>query len=257
MGDIARCSVGRECDYYNEELLYKLFGVNAELLIDHAWGYEPCSMKDIKEYKPETSSISSGQVLHCPYDFEKARLIVREMADLLALDLVESKIMTDKLTLTVGYDIENLKDSDSYSGDITVDFYGRRIPKHAHGTANIGKYTSSSRLIIKALTDLYERIVNPKLLVRRINITANRVVSEEDRRRLRKGAEQISIFDSTEALARERDAEDAALEKEKHIQTAIIDIKKKYGKNAILKGMNFFEGATTGDRNGQIGGHKA
>ena len=257
MGDIARCSVGKESDYYNEELLYKLFGVNAELLIDHAWGYEPCSIKDIKEYKPEASSISSGQVLHCPYDFEKARLIVREMADLLALDLVERGLVTDRLTLTVGYDIENLKDADSYSGDITVDFYGRRIPKHAHGTANIGKYTSSSRLIIKALADLYERIVNPKLLVRRINIMANRVVSEEDRQRLRKGAEQISIFDNAEALARERDAEDAALEKEKHIQTAIIDIKKKYGKNAILKGMNFEKGATAKDRNSQIGGHKA
>lgn len=256
MGDIAKCSLGDECSYYNEELLYKLFGVNAELLIDHAWGYEPCTMADIKAYKPEFNSIGSGQVLHCPYEFEKARLIVREMADLMALDLVEKGIVTDSLTLTVGYDIENLADkkiSSSYLGEITTDYYGRKVPKHAHGTANIGKYTSSTKLITNAVNELYERIVNPKLLVRRINLTANRVISDREKT----GAEQISIFDIGDENEKRLANETAFLKKEKQVQEAIIDIKKKFGKNAILKGMNFEDGATAKDRNSQIGGHKA
>jgi len=260
MGDIARCSLGEENSYYNEELLYRLFGVNAELLIDHAWGYEPCMMSDIKAYKPEAESIGTGQVLHCPYDAEKAKLIVREMTDLLSLDLVEKGLVTDQLVLTVGYDIENLtneKISVEYIGEITTDYYGRRVPKHAHGTQNIGKHTSSSRLLVKAMTELYDRIVDPRLLIRRINITANRVVSEAELSKSRKGAEQISIFDDIGALVAEREEEELALKREKKMQNAIISIKKKYGKNAILKGMNFEEGATTIDRNSQIGGHKA
>ena len=256
MGDIARCSLGDEDSYYNEDLLYRLFGVNAELLIDHAWGYEPCAMADIKAYKPEFNSICSGQVLHCPYKFEKARLIVLEMADLLALDLVEKGLMTDSLTLTIGYDIENLTDSkisSAYTGEVTTDYYGRKIPKHAHGTANIGKYTSSTKLILNAVNELYERIVNPKLLVRRINLTANRVIRDGEKI----WTEQISIFDIGDENEKRLADETASLKKEKQIQEAIIDIKKRFGKNAILKGMNFEEGATAKDRNSQVGGHKA
>ena len=260
MGDIARCSLGGDGEYHNEELLYKLFGVNAELLIDHAWGYEPCTMADIKAYKPEFNSIGSGQVLHCPYEFKKARLIVLEMADLLTLDLVEKGLVTDSLTLTVGYDIENLTDkriSSSYAGEVTTDYYGRKVPKHAHGTANIGKYTSSTKLILNAVTELYERIVDPDLLVRRVNLTANHVIGDGETNINKAGAEQISIFDCEEEHERRRAEEEASLKKEKQMQEAIIDIKKKFGKNAILKGMNFEEGATTKDRNSQIGGHKA
>jgi DNA polymerase V len=258
MGDIARCSVGGENEYYNEELLYKLFGVNAELLIDHAWGYEPCEMADIKAYKPQANSIGSGQVLHCPYDYEKAKLIVREMADLLVLDLVEKRLVTNQIVLTVGYDIENLSNkeiSSRYMGDITTDYYGRQVPKHAHGTENIGKYTSSTRVILNSVERLYERIVKPGLLVRRINITACNVINEDEAPK--NYSEQISIFENTESIELSRLREEEELKKEKQVQGAIIDIKRKFGKNAILKGMNFEEGATTKDRNKQIGGHKA
>ena len=181
MGDIARCSIGKSTDYYNEELLYKLFGINAELLIDHAWGYEPCTMEDVKAYKPETNSISSGQVLHCPYEFDKARLVVKEMIDLMALDLVDKGLVTNQIVLTIGYDIENMTDknrSQSYKGTVTTNYYGKKVPKPAHGTTNLPKQTSSTTLITNAVMELYDKIVNKKLLIRRINIVANKLVDE-------------------------------------------------------------------------------
>lgn len=260
MGDIARCSVGNPYGRYNEGLLYKLFGVNAELLIDHAWGWEPCTIEQIKAYKPQSTSLGSGQVLHCPYDFEKARLITREMTDLLVLDLVEKGLVTDQLVLTVGYDIENLTDpkiSKLYNGPVTTDYYGRKVPKHAHGTANLGRYSSSTKAIISAVDELYTRIVDKNLLVRRINIVATRLKDENEVKNQPAPSEQLSIFDDFETLERERADEEASLQKEKQMQSAIIDIKKKFGKNAILRGMNLEEGATAKDRNSQIGGHKA
>lgn len=253
MGDVARCSID------NEFLLYKLFGINAELLIDHAWGWEPCTISDIKAYRPETNSISTGQVLQCPYDFEKARLIVREMADNLALDLVSKKLVTDQLVLVIGYDIENLTDINrrsAYKGEIKTDFYGRKVPKHARGTANIGRHTSSTKLIIQAATDAYDRITDKKLLVRRINITANHVVSEDTVDNTPQ-PEQLTFFEDYEENERKRAREETELERERRMQDALVSIKHKYGKNAILKGMNFKEGATAKDRNRQIGGHKA
>lgn len=260
MGDIARCSVGDVTSYYNEGLLYRLFGVNAELLIDHAWGWEPCTIADIKAYKPESSSINSGQVLQCPYDACKARLIVREMTDLLALDLVEKGLVTDQIVLTVGYDIENLTDperSQKYKGAVTTDHYGRKVPKHAHGTENLPSYTSSSRVMINAVSELYDRIINPDLLIRRIYVTANRIIHEEEAKERPEQAEQMSFFTDYSEEERKREREEKMLERERTIQKTVIDIKKKYGKNAVLKGMNLEEGATAKDRNGQIGGHKA
>jgi len=259
MGDVARCSLGSSNEYYNEELLYRLFGINAELLIDHAWGYEPCTLSEIKAYKPENNSLSSGQVLHCPYDAKKARIIVREMIDLLCLDMVEKGITADQLTLTIGYDIENLKDPTRrrlYQGTITFDHYGRAVPKHAHGTANLGRHTSSCMLMTEALLSLYDRIINPYLLVRRITIGAHHVLPE---RMLPSSPvhEQLSFFVDQRELDRKRELEKAALAREKNMQRALITIRNKYGKNAILKGTNFQEGATARDRNAQIGGHKA
>lgn len=259
MGDIALCSVGKSTDFYNEDLLYKLFGVNAELLIDHAWGWEPCTIDKVKEYKPASNSIGSGQVLHCPYDSDKARLVVREMIDLLVLDLVDKGFVTDQIVLTVGYDIENLTDpkrSKAYSGPITIDAYGRKIPKHAHGTANIGRQTSSTKLITEAVMELYDRIVNPSLLIRRLNISANHVVPELSILN-EPQIEQLDLFTNYEKLEKQREEENAALEREKKMQQAVLSIKKKFGKNSILKGMNLQEGATAKDRNQQIGGHKA
>lgn len=259
MGDIALCSVGKTTDFYNEDLLYKLFGVNAELLIDHAWGWEPCTIDKIKEYKPASNSIGSGQVLHCPYDFDKAKLVVREMIDLLVLDLVDKGLVTDQIVLTVGYDIENLTDpkrSKAYSGPITVDAYGRKIPKHAHGTANVDRQTVSAKLITEAVMELYDKIVNPSLLIRRLNISANHVVPEQSISKEQK-MEQLDLFTNYEELEKQREEENAALEREKKMQQAILSIKKKFGKNSILKGMNLQEGATAKDRNNQIGGHKA
>ena len=259
MGDIARCSLGSVADRYNEDMLYKLFGVNAELLIDHAWGYEPCTIADIRAYKPESNSLGSGQVLKCPYTFQKAKLVVREMADSLALDLVDKKLMTDQIVLTVGYDVENLSDPgirEGYSGAVTTDRYGRQIPKHANGTANLGKYSSSSKLIIDAASGLFERITDKKLLIRRLYLTANRVKGEgsvpEDT-----GGEQLDIFTDYTKEEEKRKAEALELARERKKQEAMLDIKRKYGKNAILKGMNLEDGATAQDRNQQIGGHKA
>ena len=256
MGDVARCSLGRQNDFLNEDLLYRLFGVNAELLIDHAWGWEPCTMADIKAYKPESSSVGSGQVLQCPYPLEKARLAVHEMADLLSLDLVDKGLAADQIVLTVGYDMENLKNGNrSYSGETTTDRYGRKIPKHAHGTANLDRYTSSSRLIIQAALELFDRIVNPDLLVRRLYLTANHVLTEKDVPENSSG-QQLSLFSYAENQA-QQEAREAELLREKKMQEAVLEIKRKFGKNAILKGMNLVEGATAKDRNGRIGGHKA
>lgn len=259
MGDVARCSLGGPNEYHSEALLYKLFGVNAELLIDHAWGWEPCTIAAIKAYKPGASSIGSGQVLQNPYPYEKAKLIVREMADLLVLDLVDKGLVTDQLVLTIGYDIDNLKDPDrrkKYRGPVTTDYYGRTLPKHAHGTATLEKPCSSTKLILEAVLDLYERIADQNLLVRRVYITANRVIAEAA---AAKGpaSEQLNLFTDYEAVQAKKSEEDAALAREKKIQQAVLSIKKKYGKNAILKGTSLEEGATTIDRNNQIGGHKA
>ncbi len=259
MGDIARCSIGKPTDYYNEELLYKLFGINAELLIDHAWGYEPCTMEDVKTYKPETNSISSGQVLHCPYEFDKARLVVKEMTDLMVLDLVDKGLVTNQIVLTIGYDIENITDknrSQSYKGTVTTNYYGKKVPKPAHGTTNLPKQTSSTTLITNAVMELYDKIVNKKLLIRRINIVANKLVDEHSVKNANK-YEQLDLFTDYEILKKQREKENAESEREKRMQNTILDIKKKFGKNAILKGMNLQEGATAKDRNNQIGGHKA
>lgn len=259
MGDIARCSIGAPDDYYNEELLYKLFGINAELLIDHAWGWEPCTIAEIKAYKPENNSLSSGQVLHRPYSYDETRLIIKEMADLLALDLVEKGLVTNQVVLTVGYDIENLSDetkAKNYKGDIKTDYYGRKVPKHAHGTGNIGKYTSSSKLITESVLKLFDDIVDQKLLIRRVNITACHVVSENDIKN-EQTFQQLNFFEDFSAKDEKLAKEKAAFEREKRQQKAVAEIKKRYGKNAILKGMNFEEAGTTKDRNEQIGGHKA
>ena len=259
MGDVARCSMGKEDSFYNEDLLYRLFGVNAELLIDHAWGYEPCTMEMIKAYRPTTSSLCSGQVLQRPYDFEKTRLVVQEMVDLQVLDLVDKGLMTDQVVLTIGYDIENLTDPKrrkAYHGEVTIDRYGRAVPKHAHGTINLKGHTSSTIEITEKVMELYDRIVDPTLLVRRINMSVNHlevesaVVQKEE-------YEQLDLF-TDYAQKEEKDREERQMrEREKNMQHAMIDIKKKYGKNAIIKGMNLQEGATACDRNRQIGGHKA
>lgn len=259
MGDIARCSLGKSNDYHNEDLLYKLFGINAELLIDHAWGWEPTTIAQIKAYKPQKNSIGSGQVLHCAYTADKAKLIVKEMTDLLVLDLVDKGLVTDQIVLTVGYDIDNLTDPairSKYQGEITTDFYGRQTPKHAHGTAHLPSQTSSTKVIMQAVEELYDRIINPDLLVRRINLVADRVISESDVTE-KAAFEQLDLFTDYAALEKERKLEQQEREKEKRMQQAVLDIKKKFGKNAVLKGMNFEEGATTRDRNSQIGGHKA
>lgn len=252
MGDVARCSIR------NEELLYKLFGINAELLIDHSWGYEPCTMKDVKNFKPSTNSISSGQVLHCPYNYEQTMLIVKEMTDLLVLDLVEKNLVTNQIVLTIGYDVDNLINPNlrnSYNGEITVDRYGRKVPKHAHGTINLKENTSSTKVIMKAVDELYNRIINKKLFVRRINVVANNVVKESEIMNNNKN-EQISLFIDYEKQKEEMKQEQEQRKEENNLQHVILDIKKKYGKNAIIKGMNLEKDGTTIERNKQIGGHK-
>ena len=259
MGDIARCSVGSDRDYHNEELLYQMFGVNAELLIDHAWGWEPATIAQIKAYKPETNSVSSGQVLHCPYDAEKGKLNVREMTDLLVLDLVEKKLVTDQMVLTIGYDIDNLTNPEirkNYKGQIVTDHYGRKVPKHANGSANLKRQTSSTRIITDAVMELYDRIVDPGLLIRRVTIAANHLV-DETQAAAKEQFEQLDLFTDYAALERERKEEEERLSRERKLQEAMLSIKKKFGKNAILKGMNLQEGATAMERNHQIGGHKA
>ena len=254
MGDIARTSIN------NEALLYRLFGVNAELLIDHAWGWEPVGMEHIKAYRPETNSMSSGQVLQEPYTFEKARNVVMEMADAISLDLVEKQLVTNQLILTIGFDRTSLESPEvaaRYQGNVVTDYYGRAVPKHAHGTANLNGYSSSSKEIIEAVMSLYDRIVDHDLLIRRLNITTNNIISEIDARSKAKAPVQLDLFTDYEALAIEEEKRKAERDKERKMQEAIIAIKHKFGKNAILKGTSFSEGATARDRNNQIGGHKA
>lgn len=300
MGDIARCSLGTSSDYYNEDLLYKMFGVNAELLIDHAWGYEPCTLAEVKSYRPQRKSLVSGQVLQNAYTYEKTRIVVREMMELLALDLVDKGLLTNQIVLTVGYDIENLSDPErrkAYKGEITVDGYGREVPKHAHGTGNLPFSTASTKLTTDCVLEVFDRVVDESLLTRRISITVNNLVLESEYKRESEVAsaepEQISMFDmlaggdapqerepasskdnssysergeekprnsvvaeSISGSAASDKSEDA-LEKEKQVQEAMLKIKKRFGKNAILKGTNLQEGATAKERNAQIGGHKA
>ena len=253
MGDVARCS------QYNEAKLYKLFGVNAELIIDRAWGWEPTTIADVKAYRPSSNSLSMGQVLHKPYTYEMARVIVREMIDQHVLDMVEKGIVTDQIVMTIGYDIENLTDSTisaQYHGEVTTDFYGRKVPKHAHGTANLKRKTSSSRIITDATMELFDRIVDHNLLIRRINIAACKLARERDLPKERE-PEQFTLFEDPKAMLLREQEEEATLESEKRMQKAILEIRKRYGKNAILKGMNFQECATARERNGQVGGHRA
>ncbi len=300
MGDIARCSLGNSSDYYNEDLLYKMFGVNAELLIDHAWGYEPCTLAEVKSYRPQRKSLVSGQVLQNAYTYNKTRIVVREMMELLALDLVDKGLLTNQIVLTVGYDIENLSDPErrkAYKGEITVDGYGREIPKHAHGTGNLPFSTASTKLTTDCVLEVFDRVVDESLLTRRISITANNLVLESEYKRESEVAsaepEQISMFDMLAGRDAPQEREPAsskdnssysergeekprnsvvaesisgsaasdksedALEKEKQVQEAMLKIKKRFGKNAILKGTNLQEGATAKERNAQIGGHKA
>lgn len=251
MGDIARCSLE------NETKLYKLFGINAELLIDHAWGVEPCTMQDIKKYKPSVNSLGSGQVLHCAYGYEKTKLIVKEMADLLILELVAKKKACDSMVLTIGYDVKNLTDpkiSQAYDGEITVDYYGRSVPKHGHGTMRLEYQTSSTEVIMKKMIELFERIIDKRLLVKRINMAFVNVV-DRDKATNTRILKQVDLFSmDDEELFEDKKSNQ---EEENKIQNVMLEIKKKYGKNAILKGMNLEEGATTIERNGQIGGHRA
>ena len=284
MGDIARCSLGKPGSLWNEDLLYQLFGVNAELLIDHAWGWEPCTMDLIKAYKPDNKSFSSGQVLPEPYDAKKARTVVHEMAEAAALSLVEKQMVSDQLYLTVGYDISNLAPDSrgsgypkgwesgypggqgsgypggrekGFQGEISTDYYGRKIPKHAHGTANLDRMTSSGKLISEAVLELYDRIINPDLLVRRIYLGVNHVLSEEEAASRKDGYEQMDLFTDYEALEEKRKKEEEALSREKKLQKAMLDIRKKYGNNSIVKGLNMKEESTGLERNKYIGGHKA
>ncbi len=253
MGDVARRSLT------DEELFFKLFGKNAELLIDHAWGCEPCTIEAVKAYKPSTNSLGSGQVLHEPYTAEKARIVLREMADALSMELFAKKLVTDQLVVTIGYDVENIKDAKrraSYKGEIVRDGYGRLKPKHSHGTINLARYTSSTRLIMDAAAGLYDRVVDRNLLIRQLNITACRVIPEAEAPK-EDAPEQMDMFTDYAALDAERERENAALERERRKQAALLKIKRKYGKNAVLRGMNYEDGATMRDRNGQIGGHKA
>jgi DNA polymerase V len=256
MGKLARMSER------SEEFLYKLFGVNAELLIDHAWGWEPCTIEAIKAYRPETNSFSSGQVLQEPYTFKKARVVIKEMAEGMALDLVQKRLVTDQLVLTVGYDAESLtrpEIREKYHGEITINHYGKLVPKHAHGTFNFKKATSSSCLIMNGAAELFDSHVNPDLLIRRLNLTTNHVVGEStsNSRLSKANYQQLDLFTDYEALDRQRKEEQAKLDKERRMQEAQLKIKKRFGKNAILRGLNFEEGATAKDRNSQIGGHKA
>lgn len=245
MGDIARCSIGKFDDYYNEDLLYKMFGVNAEVLIDHAWGYEPCTMEAIRHYQPNHHSLGIGQVLSCPYDFKQGLLIVKEMTDQLSLDLVKKGKVTDALVLTIGYDTSSLEDG--YDGDITTDWYGRTVPKHAHGTVAMGKWTSASHTMRLKMSELYNQIINKHLKIRRVTIAAVNVRNQNESQNFQQG----NLFDQKDCHP-EKDQT-----KERKAEEAILAIKQKYGKNAVVRGMDFEDGATTRERNNQIGGHKA
>lgn len=251
MGDIARCSLT------NEDFLYELFGVNAELLIDHAWGWEPVTMDYVKSYRPEAKSLSSGQVLTCAYTSAQARNVVLEMADSVSLELIDKRLVTDQLVLTVGYDIESLTNPEiraKYHGNITTDHYGRQVPVHAHGTINIDRHTSSGKILIEKVAELYDRIINPDLLVRRLTLSINHLISEDNIKDKPKTV-QLDLFTDYEELKRQQEIEEAELSKERRRQEAVLKIKKMFGKNAILKGLNYTDGATQRDRNQQIGGH--
>ncbi|MCM1107444.1 MAG: DNA methylase [Clostridium sp.] len=253
MGDIARMSVR------NENFLYRLFGVNAELLIDHAWGWEPCTIAQVKAYRPMVNSLSSGQVLTCAYTVRKARVVAREMAETLALDLLDKRLVTDQITLTIGYDVESLvrpEIAEHYQGEIVADRYGRSVPKHAHGSEALERQTCSARLITEATDRLFDRIVNADLLVRRLTLVANHVVDER-LAGLHHAPVQLDLFTDYDVLARERRIENERLERERRLMQTTLAVKKKFGKNALLKGLNFDEGATARERNAQIGGHKA
>lgn len=256
MGDVARCSIGTGSQTNNEELLYKLFGINAELLIDHAWGYEPCTMKEIKNYRPEAHSLSRGQVLSEPYSYERCRVIIKEMADQLALELVEQCVVTDQIGLSIGYDTDNITDPKTrFTGEVTSDRYGRKMPKPAHGSIDLGEYTSSAKIMIERAVELYERITNPSLHIRRIYIGANRVNPESET--VKEIGKQTDFFSDPVFDEEQERIKAKALEEEKNLQKAMLEIKKKFGKNAILKGISYEEGATARERNGMMGGHKA
>ena len=259
MGDVARCSEGAESSYYNEDFLYKLFGVNAELLIDHAWGWEPTEIADCKAYKPETKSLSQGQVLSRPYTFTEGRIVIREMADQLSMDLVRQGLFTDQVVLDVGYDIESLKDpkiASKYKGPIESDHYGREVPKSVHGSQNLGRHTTSTARIMDAVAAIYDRIVDKSLLVRRFNVAVTHLLYQEEIKK-EEVPEQLDLFTDYEKVEKERRAEDAELQREHRMQKALLDIRDKFGKNAIVKGLNMQEGATAMERNKQVGGHKA
>ena len=254
MGDIAMCSLRNDSEFHSKKLLYRLFGVNAELLIDHAWGFEPVTIADIKAYRPQTNSLSSGQVLSCPYSFDKAKLVMREMTELLVRDLVRKELVTNQLVITVGYDRECLTNPEicqSYHGEIKSDSYGRKIPKNAHGTANLPRYASSCKMIVNAVMELFDRIVDKNLLVRRMYVVANRVIPEKNAEQ-ENSYEQLDFFTDISV----REAKKTAFKKEHSLQKAVLKIETKYGKNAIFKGMNLKEGATAIERNNQVGGHK-
>ena len=253
MGDIARCSLE------NENKLFRLFGINAELLIDHAWGWEPCSMKDIKNYKPKRNSLSTGQVLHEPYPYPKTKIIIQEMTELLILDMVEKHFLTDQIVLTIGYDISNLENSkirEEYEGEITIDYYGREVPKHAHGTIHLDHKTSSTKIIKEKVLELLESIINKKLLTRRINITVCNLEKEENIK-TQNIYKQLDLFTNNEKYDKEKSQEKHLEQEERKVQNTILKLKNKYGKNTILIGTNLIKGATTIERNNQIGGHKA
>ena len=259
IGDVARCSIGNTTSYYNEDLLYRLFGINAELLIDHAWGWEPCTMKEIKAYRPQSNSVGAGQVLSCPYTADKAKLVLEEMADGLVMELFAKKLVANQIVLTVGYDIENLRSDTkrtSYKGAVKTDRYGRTIPNHAHGTVSLEEYTSSANKFISHAIQLFDKIVDKKLLIRRMELTANHVIYESD---IPKDTnyEQIDLFTDYNEKQKNEEKNKAQSEKEKKLQQALLDIKNKFGKNAVLKGISYQEGATAKERNSQIGGHKA
>ena len=254
MGKVARLSL------QNDEVLYHMFGVNAELLIDHAWGWEPCTMEAVKAYRPETNSLSSGQVLTEPYAAKKARVVIREMAEGMALKLVSKRLVTDQLVLTVGYDVESLTRPEiraKYHGEVTNNYYGKPVPKHAHGTYNLERPTSLSSALMDAAAELFDKHVNADLLIRRLNITANHVIPEQIATKQANAPQQLDLFTDYEALAKQKQAEQARTDKERRMQEVQLRIKQRFGKNAILRGLNFDEGATAKDRNQQIGGHKA
>lgn len=257
MGDIARCSIGQKESHFNEDLLYNLFGINAELLIDHAWGIEPCTIADIKSYRPENSSLSRGQVLKCGYTYEKAEIVLYEMADSLSLNLFEKGLVTDQITLTVCYDTENLAEENlkkQYCGEIENDRYGRKVPKDAHGSVNLKLSTSSEKLISDAVHELFDQIVNKKLLVKRIYLGANHIIREKDI--TEDSYEQINMFTDYTQKGKIDKSENISFEKEKRKQKAVLEIKQKFGKNAILKGLSYKDGATIKERNDQVGGHR-